>query len=87
MADAANDPAWHTAILEALKASGGPIGTGATWHQRMKPFMGGSEATAEVVAFEPQRKEVLRGVARPMQPTITHLFEPADGGTTFTRRI
>ena len=85
--DTANDPAWHTDILEARKTSDGPIGTGTTWHQRIKPFMGVSEATAEVVAFEPHRKEVLRGVAGPMQPTLTYLFEPADGGTTFTRRI
>jgi len=85
--DTANDPAWHTDILEARKTSDGPIGAGTTWHQRIKPFMGVSEATAEVVAFEPHRKEVLRGVAGPMQPTLTYLFEPAGGGTTFTRRI
>lgn len=85
--DTANDPAWHTDILEARKTSDGPIGTGTTWHQRIKPFMGVSEATAEVVAFEPHRMEVLRGVAGPMQPTLTYLFEPADGRTTFTRRV
>jgi Polyketide cyclase / dehydrase and lipid transport len=87
VADTANDPAWHTDILEARKTSDGPIGTGTTWRQRIKPFMGVSEATAEVVAFEPHRKEVLRGVAGPMQATLTYLFVPADGGTTFTRRI
>jgi uncharacterized protein YndB with AHSA1/START domain len=87
VADTANDPAWHTDILEARKTSDGPIGTGTTWHQRIKPFMGISEATAEVVAFEPLRMEVLRGVAGPMQPTATYLFEPADGGTRFTRRV
>ena len=87
VADTANDPAWHTDILEARKTSDGPIGTGTTWNQRIKPFMGVSEATAEVVAFEPQRKEVLQGVAGPMKPTLTYMFEPADGGTTFTRRI
>jgi uncharacterized protein YndB with AHSA1/START domain len=85
--DTANDPAWHTDILEARKTSEGAIGTGTTWHQRFKPFMGISEGTAEVAAFEPNRMEVLRGVAGPMKPTLTYLFEAADGGTTFTRRV
>jgi uncharacterized protein YndB with AHSA1/START domain len=85
--DTANDPAWHTDILEARKTSDGPIDTGTRWHQRIKPFMGVSEATAEVVAFEPYRMEVLRGVAGPMRPTLTYLFEPSDGGTRFTRRV
>ena len=87
VADTANDPAWHTDILEARMTSDGPIGTGTKWHQRIKPFMGVSETTAEVVTFEPPRREVMRGVAGPMQPTLTYLCEPADGGTTFTRRI
>jgi hypothetical protein len=49
--------------------------------------MGVSEGDMEVVAFEPNRREVLRGVVGPMEPTLSYLFEPADGGTRFTRQI
>ncbi len=85
--DTSNDPAWHTDILEASKDSEGPTGMGTKWHLRFKPFMGVSESTSEVVAFEPKRREVLRGVAGPMQTTLTYLFEPSGGGTKFTRRV
>ena len=60
---------------------------GTTWHLRFKPAMGVSEGDTEVVAFETNRREVMRGVMGPMQPTLTYLFEPADGGTRFTRRV
>ena len=85
--DTSNDPAWHTDILEARKTSAGPIGIGTTWHLRFKPVMGVSEGDTEVVAFEPNRKTVQQGVVGPMQPTLTYLFEPAGGGTRFTRRV
>jgi uncharacterized protein YndB with AHSA1/START domain len=85
--DTSNDPAWHTDVLEARKTSEGPIGLGTTWHSRFKPSMGISEGDMEVVAFEPGRREVLRGVIGPMEPTLTYLFEPAGSGTRFTRRI
>jgi uncharacterized protein YndB with AHSA1/START domain len=85
--DTSNDPAWHTDILEARKTSEGPIGSGTTWHLRFKPAMGVSEGDTEVVTFEANRMEVMRGVMGPMQPTLTYLFEPTDGGTRFTRRV
>ena len=85
--DTSNDPAWHTDVLEAQKTSEGPIGLGTTWHSRFKPSMGVSEGNMEVVAFEHNRREVLQGVIGPMEPTLTYLFERADGGTQFTRRI
>jgi uncharacterized protein YndB with AHSA1/START domain len=82
-----NDPAWHTDILEAHKETDGPIGIGTVWTSRFKPSMGISEGEMEVVEFEPNRKEVMRGEIGPMRPTLTYLFEPADEGTRFTRRI
>lgn len=85
--DTSNDPAWHTDILEARKLSDGPIGTGTKWHIRFKPFLGTSEGDQEVVAFEPNRTEVMRGVAGPMNVMLTYLFEPADRATRFTRRV
>jgi uncharacterized protein YndB with AHSA1/START domain len=85
--DTSNDPAWHTDVLEARKTSDGPIGMGTKWHSRFKPSMGISEGDMEIVAFEPNRMEVMRGEVGPMQPTLTYLFETAGGGTRFTRRI
>jgi uncharacterized protein YndB with AHSA1/START domain len=85
--DVTNDPAWHTDVLEARKTSAGPIGVGTVWHSRFKPTMGISEGDMEVVSFEPNREQVMRGQIGPMKPTVTYLFEPANGGTRFTRRV
>jgi uncharacterized protein YndB with AHSA1/START domain len=85
--DTSNEPEWHTDILEAKKLTAGPTGVGTNWHMRVKPFMGVSETTNEVVAFEVNRKQVLQGVFGPMRTTLTYLFEPAAGATTFTRRV
>jgi uncharacterized protein YndB with AHSA1/START domain len=85
--DTSNEPEWHTDILEAKKLTAGPTGVGTKWHLRVKPFMGVSETTNEVVGFEMNRKQVLQGVFGPMRTTLTYLFEPADGGTTFTRQV
>jgi uncharacterized membrane protein len=40
VADVANDPAWHTDVVEGRKVSDGPIGTGSRLQIRIKPFMG-----------------------------------------------
>jgi uncharacterized protein YndB with AHSA1/START domain len=85
--DVTNDSAWHTDVLEARKTSEGPIGIGTIWHTRFRPTMGISEGDMEVVSFEPNRMQVMRGQIGPMQPTLTYLFEPSDGGTKFTRRV
>jgi hypothetical protein len=49
--------------------------------------MGVSEGVSEVIGFEPNRRQVMRGEMGRMSPTITDLFEPADGGTKVMRRI
>ena len=87
VSDVSNEPAWHTDVLEARQTSAGPIGIGTTFLIRVKPSMGVSEGVTEVIGFDPNHKQVLRGQMGSMRPTITDLFEPADGGTKFTRRI
>ncbi len=87
VSDLSNEPAWHTDVLEARQTSEGPIGIGTTFLIRVKPSMGVSEGLEEVIGFELNRKQVLRGEMGSMRPTITDLFEPADGRTKFTRRI
>lgn len=85
--DVTNDPEWHTDALEARKTTEGPIGLGTRWHVRFKPSMGISEGDMDVTAFEPNRMEVMHGQLGPMEPTLTYLFEPANGGTRLTRRV
>ena len=85
--DVTNDPAWHTDVLDARKMTEGPPGVGTVWHAKFKPSMGISEGDMEVVTFEPNRKQVMRGDVGPMHPTLTYLLEPADGGTKFTRHV
>ena len=87
VSDVSHEPAWHTDVLEARQTSEGPIGIGTTFLIRVKPSMGVSEGVAEVIGFEPNRRQVMRGEMGRMRPTITDLCEPADGGTKFTRRI
>ncbi|HUH07728.1 MAG TPA: SRPBCC family protein [Egibacteraceae bacterium] len=83
----ANEPHWHTDVLEATRASEGAIGIGTTYDLKIKPFMGISEGTTQVVEFEPDRRAVWRGEMGSMRPTLTYQFEPAAGGTRFTRRV
>jgi uncharacterized protein YndB with AHSA1/START domain len=85
--DVRNDPAWHTDALEARKLTEGPIGMGTKWHVRFKPSMGVSEGDMDVTAFEANRTQTMHGQLGPMEPTLTYLVEPANGGTRFTRRI
>jgi uncharacterized protein YndB with AHSA1/START domain len=87
VSDISNEPAWHTDVLEARQTSEGPIGIGTTFLIRVKPSMGVSEGVTEVIGFDPNRRQVIRGEMGSMRPTITDLFEPADRGTKFTRRI
>ena len=82
-----NDPAWHTDVLEARQTSDGPIGVGTVWHARFKPSMGISEGDMEVVGFEPDRLQVMKGDIGSMHPTLTYQLEPSNGGTKFTRWV
>jgi len=85
--DVANDPAWHTDVIEGRKVSEGPIGIGSKLQIRIKPFMGVSEGVEEVIGYEPNRTYQVRAEMGPMRPTLTCRFVPVDGGTRFTRRV
>ena len=85
--DITKEPAWNTDFIEGKQTSEGAIGPGTVYHIQMKPFMGISEGTLEVIEFEPNQKEVRQGDFGSMNPTVTHLFESIDGGTKFTRNV
>jgi uncharacterized protein YndB with AHSA1/START domain len=84
--DSTNDPRWHKDAVEATKTSAGPIGLGSTFTVIIK-FMGRKQAHWKVTGWEPNRREVIEVTAKPFSPTLTYLFEPAGGGTRFTRRV
>lgn len=88
VADMENEPQWHTDALEVKRLSGGQVGIGTSFQVQFKPSpMGPSEGTVELVEFEPGRRIVARSELGNMKPTVTHVFEAADGDTSVTRRI
>ncbi|HEY3082615.1 MAG TPA: SRPBCC family protein [Chloroflexota bacterium] len=48
--DVVNDPQWHTDILAAEPTSERPIGPGAVFAIKFKPFMGRSEGHGQETA-------------------------------------
>jgi uncharacterized protein YndB with AHSA1/START domain len=86
VSDQTNEPKWHTDVLEVHRASGDPIGPGSTSVWVIK-LMGRKEFTMEVTGFEQNRRVELTTRKGVMKPTLTYRFEPADGGTRFTRRV
>ena len=85
--DVRNDPTWHTDILEVRPASEGAVGTGSRYEVTFKPFMGQSQGSITVTDYVPYRRAQLQGSMGPMKPQISYSFEPAEGGTRFTRRV
>jgi uncharacterized protein YndB with AHSA1/START domain len=87
VADVRNDPQWHTDVLEAEYDSPGQLTTGATFRTRFKPFMGLSEGTGSVTAYEPPRRVVLTQQMGKLEPVLTLTVEPDGGGSRITRRL
>jgi uncharacterized protein YndB with AHSA1/START domain len=85
--DENNIPKWDPDLLKATKTSSGLIGKGTTYHLDIKPFMGETKGSGEVVAYEPNRRIELQFVIGKLKPHVFHLFEPAGSGTKFTRRV
>lgn len=87
VADLRNDPTWHTDLLEVEPTSTSPPGPGTTYRARIKPFMGNSEASMEIVTFDSGRLLELEGVMGPLRPRISLSFDAQDAGTTVTRHV
>ena len=84
VADQANEPRWHTDVLEVSPEARLELGAAVTWQVK---FMGQKEYVSEVTAFEPQRRIQLTARQGPLKPTLTHTFEQANGGTRYTRHV
>ena len=96
VSDPSNEPKWHTDILEIRPAPdsrnrpGGDLPTswtlGSTWLVAVS-FMGRKEYLVEITGLEPDRRIQFTTRTGPLKPTTTYLFEPAAGGTRFTRHV
>jgi uncharacterized protein YndB with AHSA1/START domain len=87
VSDVRNDPQWHTDVLEVEFDTARPLTTGTTFRTRFKPFMGLSEGTGTVTAYEPPRRVVLTQQMGKLEPVLTLTVEPDGGGSRITRRL
>jgi uncharacterized protein YndB with AHSA1/START domain len=87
VADAGNEPHWHTDALAVTRTDAGPIGAGSSFAARMKPYRGVSEGTMTISAYEPPRRVVFEARMGTVLATITMTVEPADAACRVTRRI
>ena len=85
--DENNIPTWDPDLLRVTKTSDGPIGVGTTFRLDIKPFMGETQGSGQVVAYEAERRIELQFVMGKLEPHVTHSFEPAGNGTKFTRHV
>lgn len=85
--DPANEPRWHTDVVEARALDATPLGVGsrALW---IMSFMGRKEQVMTVTRLEPPTLIEMHGQAiMGLTPTITYGCEPDGDATRFTRRI
>lgn len=87
VSDVRNEPQWHTDVLEARLFDNGEVAQGSVFDVRIKPAMGVSGGTVTIVELDPPRRVVMRGHMGKLEPTMTHVVEPAPGGSRFTRLI
>lgn len=85
--DVRNEPQWHTDILETSLTGGGSIGMGSTFEVRIKPSMGVSGGTGEVLEYRPNEKIVFHWRTGRIESVVTHTVTPDGAGTRFTRSI
>jgi uncharacterized protein YndB with AHSA1/START domain len=84
VADQANEPKWHTDVLEVNPATPLSPGGSVTW---LVKFMGKNTYVCDVTAYEPPQRIVLTTREGPLKPVLTHSFESHNGGTRYTRQV
>ncbi len=84
VADQANEPQWHTDVLEVDPGRPLQLGASVTWLVR---FMGSNTYVVEVTAFEPPRRIELTTRQGPLRPILTHTFQGTDGATRYQRHV
>lgn len=88
----ANEPRWHTDILQVRPAHD-PSGAlparwtlGSVWLVTVQ-FMGRRDYEVEITDVVPNERIEFTTKTGPMRPITRYLFEPSDGGTRFTRQV
>jgi uncharacterized membrane protein len=85
-ADGENDPQWRPAVKEIVRS--GPIGTGATYRQRIAgPGGRAIPSDYRVTAYEPDTHLAFEVTAGPVRPIGDYRFEPVDDGTEVTFKL
>jgi uncharacterized membrane protein len=86
VADGLNGPSWRPGVMDIAHVSG--TGVGAVYKQGVKG-PGGRRIAADyrITAFEPDRRLAFEGIAGPVRPMGTYLFEGSGGGTRLTFSI
>ena len=75
----ANEAKWHTDVVEVIRPASGEaieLGSPIVW---VIDFMGRNEYTAEVTAFEPNRRIEITGREGPTKPTLNQRLNPSTG--------
>ena len=87
VADVRNDPQWHTDVLKAELTSGTLVADRTTFTLRFRPFMGLSEGTGIVTAYEPPHRFVVEERMGKFEPKIILIIEPDVAGSQISRRV
>lgn len=85
--DVRNEPQWHTDILEASLTGNDEVGKGSTFEVRIKPSMGVSGGTGEVLEYRPNQRIVFHWQTGRIESVVTHTVAPDGAGARFTRSI
>jgi uncharacterized protein YndB with AHSA1/START domain len=86
VANPSNEPDWHYDVKEVLRSQNGAYELGETFQWVIK-FGGSKTYTLEITALEPNRFIQITTREGPVQPVLTHTFQPDGDGTRYTRRI
>lgn len=85
-ADGENDPQWRTSVKEISR--NGPIGPGATYHQRIAgPGGRAIPSDYRVTAYEPDTHLAFEVTAGPVRPAGDYRFTPVEDGTEVTLKL
>ena len=84
VADQANEPKWHTDVLQVSPAT--PLSPGGTVTWLVK-FMGKNTYVSDVTTYEPPQRIVLTTREGPLKPILPHSFESHNGGPRYTRQV
>jgi len=83
--DANKWPLWNEELVQVEQSSEGPVGVGTTY-RGIADFMGRMAWRAQITEYQPREKVSQRMSVGPVQIEGSWLFEPVEGGTSFTMR-